>query len=70
MPKQFNRKKGKSLQQVMLKELELYMEKKEPQSLSHNISQINLRCITDLNVKKWNYKASRRKHEGKKIFST
>lgn len=35
----------------MLEKLEFLYRKKEPQSLSYNISQINLRCITYLNVK-------------------
>lgn len=51
MPKQFNRKKEKSLPQVMLEKLEFLYRKKEPQWLSYNISQINLRCVTYLNVK-------------------
>lgn len=36
---------------MLLKQLEFYMVKNELQSLPHNISQTNLQCITNLNVK-------------------
>ena len=56
--------KGQSFQQIVLEQLEIHLERKKIQSLSHTTDQNNPKWLTNLNA---NYRSPRRKYRRKSL---